>query len=78
MLAIRQEGFVVQDRGGRMICYRDRCYCMCRDCKHYESCPQSEHQGMIERNLHPDEFVRNLPMCVADMSKRCDEYEVAE
>ena len=58
-----------------MICYRDRCYCMCRDCKNYESCPSSEHQGMIERNLHPDEFVRNLPMCVADMSKRCDEYE---
>lgn len=49
-----------------MICYRDRCYCMCRGCKHYESCPSSEHQGMIERNL---------PMCVADMSKRCDEYE---
>ena len=33
---------------------------------------------MIERNLHPDEFVRTLPMCVADMSKRCDQYEVAE
>ena len=61
-----------------MLCYRDRCYCMCRDCKKYESCPSSEHQAMIERNLHPDEFVRNLPLCVADMSKMCDQYEVAE
>ena len=51
---------------------------MNRDCRKYESCPSSEHQAMIERNLHPDEFVRNLPLCVADMSGRCDEFEVEE
>lgn len=61
-----------------MLCYRDRTYCMCRECKKYETCPHSEHQAMIERNLHPDEFVRNLPLCVADMSGRCDQYEVAD
>lgn len=61
-----------------MLCYRDRTYCACRNCKKYASCEDSEHHAVVERNLHPDAFVRNLPLCVADFSDNCKEYELAK
>lgn len=61
-----------------MICYRDRCYCMNETCKRYKKCKNSFWYARKEQAEHKDVFVRCLPIDVMDMSKHCEEYEVAE
>ena len=51
---------------------------MNESCKRYKKCKNSFWSARKEQAEHKDAFVRCLPIDVVDMSKHCEEYEVAE
>ena len=49
-----------------MICYKDRQYCMSTNCRNYETCRESVKAAMEEKAKSGDEFIRNLPIDMAE------------
>jgi hypothetical protein len=61
-----------------MICYMDKTWCRCENCKHYHECEKAQPYAMRKQARECPDVRDRIPYAVCDMSGRCADFEVAE
>ena len=61
-----------------MICYMDKTWCRCENCKNYRECEKAQPYAMRKQAQECPDVRDRIPYAVRDMSGVCKDFEVAE
>ena len=61
-----------------MICYMDKTWCRCENCKHYQTCEMAQPYAMRKQAKEVADVRDRIPYAVRDMSSVCEDFEVQE
>ena len=61
-----------------MICYEDKTWCRCENCKNYRFCENSQIYAMRKQAEEVKDVRDRIPYAVCDMSSVCEDFEVSE
>ena len=59
-----------------MICYEDKTWCRCENCKNYQTCEKSQIYAMRKQAQEVPDVRDRIPYAVRDMSDVCADFEV--